>query len=123
MPLKTSGPFHTALLKEASLALEKKFKDVTFHDMQVPVVFNTLGREKNADENIPAILTKQVMSSVYFEDYIRYMLSQGVDTIVEIGPGKVLSGFVKKIDRSIRLYQVQDQESMEATISALKEEL
>ena len=123
LPLKTSGPFHTALLKEASLALEKKFKDVIFHDMQVPVVFNTLGREKNADENIPAILTKQVMSSVYFEDCIRYMLSQGVDTIVEIGPGKVLSGFVKKIDRSIRLYQVQDQESVEATISALKEEL
>lgn len=122
LPLKTSGPFHTSLLKEASVALDQKFKEVTFHDMQIPVVFNTLGREKNDNENIADILTKQVMSSVYFEDCIRYMLANGVDTIVEIGPGKVLSGFVKKIDRSIKLYQVQDQESMEATIKALKEE-
>lgn len=122
LPLKTSGPFHTSLLKAASEALDKKFKEITFHDMQIPVVFNTLGREKNDNENIADILTKQVMSSVYFEDCIRYMLASGVDTIVEIGPGKVLSGFVKKIDRSIKLYQVQDQESMEATIKALKEE-
>ena len=87
IPLNTSGPFHTALLKEASLALEK-----------------------------------QVMSPVYFEDSIRYMISQGVDTIIEVGPGKVLSGFVKKINKDIQLYQIEDNESLEKTIKALKGE-
>ena len=62
------------------------------------------------------------MSPVYFEDSIRYMISQGVDTIIEVGPGKVLSGFVKKINKDIQLYQIEDNESLEKTIKALKGE-
>ena len=68
------------------------------------------------------ILEKQVMSPVYFEKSIRYMIDQGVDTIIEVGPGKVLSGFVRKIDRSIQLYQIEDMESLKKTVKALKGE-
>lgn len=119
--LNTSGPFHTALLKEASLALKERFQQETFHEMKIPVVFNTLGHELK-NQTIPEILEKQVMSPVYFEDSIRYMINQGVDTIIEVGPGKVLSGFVKKIDKNIQLYQIEDDESLEKTIKALKGE-
>lgn len=119
--LNTSGPFHTTLLKEASLALKERFQQETFHEMKIPVVFNTLGRELK-NQTIPEILEKQVMSPVYFEDSIRYMINQGVDTIIEVGPGKVLSGFVKKIDKNIQLYQIEDDESLEKTIKALKGE-
>lgn len=68
------------------------------------------------------MLEKQVMSSVYFEDSIRYMLENGVDTIIEIGPGKVLSGFIRKIDKTIKTYQVEDQASLEKTLAGLKGE-
>lgn len=88
--------------------------------MKIPVIFNTLGHEIE-DQSIPEILEKQVMSPVYFEKSIRYMIDQGVDTIIEVGPGKVLSGFVRKIDRSIQLYQIEDMESLKKTVKALKE--
>ena len=119
--LNTSGPFHTSLLKEASLALKERFKKETFHEMKIPVIFNTLGHEIEY-QSIPEILEKQVMSPVYFEKSIRYMIDQGVDTIIEVGPGKVLSGFVRKIDRSIQLYQIEDMESLKKTVKALKGE-
>ena len=119
--LNTSGPFHTSLLKEASLALKERFKKETFHEMKIPVIFNTLGHEIEC-QSIPEILEKQVMSPVYFEKSIRYMIDQGVDTIIEVGPGKVLSGFVRKIDRSIQLYQIEDMESLKKTVKALKGE-
>lgn len=119
--LNTSGPFHTSLLKEASLALKERFKKEIFHEMKIPVIFNTLGHEIE-DQSIPEILEKQVMSPVYFEKSIRYMIDQGVDTIIEVGPGKVLSGFVRKIDRSIQLYQIEDMESLKKTVKALKGE-
>ena len=119
--LNTSGPFHTSLLKEASLALKERFKKETFHEMKIPVIFNTLGHEIEA-QLIQEILEKQVMSPVYFEKSIRYMIDQGVDTIIEVGPGKVLSGFVRKIDRSIQLYQIEDMESLKKTVKALKGE-
>lgn len=119
--LNTSGPFHTSLLKEASLALKERFKKETFHEMKIPVIFNTLDHEIEC-QSIPEILEKQVMSPVYFEKSIRYMIDQGVDTIIEVGPGKVLSGFVRKIDRSIQLYQIEDMESLKKTVKALKGE-
>ncbi|WP_294578239.1 ACP S-malonyltransferase [uncultured Thomasclavelia sp.] len=122
IPLNTSGPFHTKLLEPASLKLKEKFQEVTFHEMQVPVIFNSTAKELEAGVTVAQMLEKQVKSSVYFEDSIRYMLANGVDTIVEIGPGKVLSGFVRKIDRKIKTYQVEDQASLEKTLAGLKGE-
>ena len=121
VPLKTSGPFHTALLKDASLELHEVFKHETFQAMNIPVIFNATGKELEARVSIPEMLEKQVMSPVYFEDSIRYMIDHGVDTIVEIGPGKVLSGFVRKIDKSIKRYNVEDLKTLEKVKEALHE--
>ena len=122
IPLNTSGPFHTELLAPASKELKEKFTTVTFNEMQIPVVFNSSAKELEPGTSIAKMLEKQVMSSVYFEDSIRYMISKGVDTIIEIGPGKVLSGFIRKIDKSIKTYQVEDQASLEKTLMWLKGE-
>ena len=122
IPLNTSGQFHTELLAPASKELKEKFTTVTFNEMQIPVVFNSSAKELEPGTSIAKMLEKQVMSSVYFEDSIRYMISKGVDTIIEIGPGKVLSGFIRKIDKSIKTYQVEDQASLEKTLMGLKGE-
>lgn len=122
IPLNTSGPFHTELLAPASKELKEKFTTVTFNEMQIPVVFNSSAKELEPGTSIAKMLEKQVISSVYFEDSIRYMISKGVDTIIEIGPGKVLSGFIRKIDKSIKTYQVEDQASLEKTLMGLKGE-
>ena len=122
IPLNTSGPFHTELLAPASKELKEKFTTVTFNEMQIPVVFNSSAKELEPGTSIAKMLEKQVMSSVYFEDSIRYMISKGVDTIIEIGPGKVLSGFIRKIDKSIKTYQFEDQASLEKTLMGLKGE-
>ncbi|MFQ6793535.1 ACP S-malonyltransferase [Thomasclavelia sp.] len=122
IPLNTSGPFHTKLLEPASAKLKEKFTSVAFNEMQIPVIFNSTAKELEADKTVAQMLEKQVMSSVYFEDSIRYMLANGVDTIVEIGPGKVLTGFVRKIDRKIKTYQVEDQATLEKTLAGLKGE-
>ena len=120
MPLKVSGPFHTPLLKPAGDALAEKFKGETFGEMQVPVLFNCLGREKGENDTIPALLERQVQSSVYMEDTIRRLAELGVDTIVEIGPGKVLSGFVRKTTPDIKTYAVETVADVQALVQALK---
>ena len=120
VPLNTSGPFHTLLLKDASTRLHEVFKDVTFHEMNIPVIFNCTGKVLE-DCSVQEMLEKQVMSPVYFEDSIRTMINNGVDTIIEIGPGKVLSGFVRKIDRKIKTYQVEDMASLQKCVEALNE--
>ena len=120
MPRRGSGPFHTPLLKPAGDALAEKFKGETFGEMQVPVLFNCLGREKGPDDTIPALLERQVQSSVYMEDTIRRLAELGVDTIVEIGPGKVLSGFVRKTTPEIKTYAVETVADVQALVQALK---
>jgi malonyl CoA-acyl carrier protein transacylase len=120
LPLNVSGPFHTSLLKDASIKLEEKFKNIEFNEMNIPVVFNTTATYLKNQESIPTLLEKQVMSSVYFEDSIRFMINDGVDTFIEIGPGKILSSFVKKIDRNVTLLQIEDQVSLENVVTKLK---
>ena len=122
IPLNTSGPFHTKLLMPASLELKEKFASIEFKEMKIPVIFNSSAKELESDMSIAEMLEKQVMSSVYFEDSVRYMIEQGVDTVIEIGPGKVLSGFIRKIDKTIKTYQVEDQASLEKTLAGLKGE-
>ena len=122
MPLKVSGPFHTPLLKPAGDALAEKFRGETFGEMRIPVLFNCLGHEMGPEDTIPALLERQVQSSVYMEDTIRRLAALGVDTIVEIGPGKVLSGFVRKTAPEIKTYAVETVADIQALAQALKEE-
>ena len=120
LPLKVSGPFHTSLLAPAGDALREKFKETAFGAMRIPVLFNCLGREMGPEDTIPALLEKQVQTSVYMEDTIRRLAELGVDTIVEIGPGKALSGFVKKTAPAIKTYAVEPCADLDALSAALK---
>ena len=120
VPLKVSGPFHTSLLAPAGDALRARFCTESFGEMKIPVLFNCLGREMGENDTIPALLEKQVQSSVYMEDTIRRLEELGVDTIVEIGPGKALSGFVKKTAPSIKTYAVETCADVVALSAALK---
>lgn len=120
LPLKVSGPFHTSLLAPAGDALREKFREIAFGAMRIPVLFNCLGREMGPEDTIPALLEKQVQTSVYMEDTIRRLAELGVDTIVEIGPGKALSGFVKKTAPAIKTYAVETCADLDALAAALK---
>ena len=120
LPLKVSGPFHTSLLAPAGDALREKFRETAFGAMRIPVLFNCLGREMGPEDTIPALLEKQVQTSVYMEDTIRRLAELGVDTIVEIGPGKALIGFVKKTAPAIKTYAVETCANLDALSAALK---
>ena len=120
MPLKVSGPFHTSLLKPAGDALRERFQAVPFAAPAIPVLFNCLGREMGPGDAIPALLERQVQSPVYMEDTIRRMAALGVDTVLEIGPGKALSGFVRKTCPAIRTYAVETRTDVEAVLTALE---
>ena len=119
LPLNVSGPFHNSLMKPAGDQLKARFAEEAFGDMQFPVVFNTIGRAKTEEETIPALLEKQVQSSIYIEDSIRYMAEQGIDTIVEIGPGSALSKFVKKTCPDITCYSIEKVEDIDALLEKL----
>ena len=120
MPLKVSGPFHTRLMKPAGDALASHFKTIDFQPMALPVYFNCKGGPMDAGDNIPALLERQVQSSVYWEDTIRRMEAEGVDTVVEIGPGKALSGFFKKTAPGIRTCHIDTAADFHSVVSALK---
>lgn len=122
LPLKVSGPFHTSLMAPAGDALREKFQSVDFGAMEIPVLFNCLGDLKGEADTIPNLLEQQVQSSVYLEDTIRRLGELGVDTVVEIGPGRTLSGFVKKTVKGIKCYPVETAQELQAAIAALRGE-
>mgnify|MGYP002266951319 FL=1 len=109
-------------MKPAGDALRQRFTSEAFGEMTFPVVFNCLGRAKTDEETIPALLERQVQSGVYFEDSIRWLEAQGFDTVIEIGPGKALSAFVRKTAKGIRVLPVEDTATLTAAIEALKGE-
>ena len=122
LPLKVSGPFHTSLMHPAGDALAEKFQTIDFQPMELPVLFNCLGHEMNEGDSIPALLEKQVQSSVYLEDTIRRLAELGVDTVVEVGPGKTISGFVKKtVGSAITCLNIETMADFTAAVAALKE--
>ena len=125
LPLKVSGPFHTPLMAPAGDALREYFQGVNFAEPQIPVIFNCLGDVKDDSTAIQDLLVKQVQSSVFMEDSIRKMADMGVDAIVEIGPGKALSGFVKKTVPGMPVCAVEtvaDVEDLPQTLEELMKE-
>ena len=115
IPLNVSGPFHTALLKPASERLAEVLETVEFSDFVRPLVGNTEATVMEK-ERVKELLTRQLMEPVRFYDSIAKMQEAGVTEFVEIGPGKVLSGFIKKIDKSADVRQVEDVESLNALL-------
>ncbi len=100
--LNVSGAFHSSLLNGASIELNKVLNSFNVKKPNIKLVYNTYGTE--SDENVIDILTKQIKSSVMFIQSVEYMIQNGVDTFIEIGPGSALSGFVKKINSDVKVY-------------------
>lgn len=121
MLLSVSAPFHTSMLKPAAEKLEIELEAIGFKDMTVPVMTNVTGDYVKNIDDIKPTLKLQVMSSVLWETVIRNMIRDGVDTFVEIGPGKVLSGFVKKIDRKLTVVNIEDMASLNKAVELLKQ--
>ena len=121
IPLKVSGPFHTSLLKQAGEKLGEVLGNIKFQPLQLPTLTNVTGTylEDNV-EIIRETLAKQVSSSVYFEDQIKQMIADGVDTFIEIGPKNVLSGFIKKIDKTVKVYNTDSLTNIQTVIEDLK---
>ena len=117
IPLQVSGPFHTTLLAPAAEQLAKAIKQVTIKDPLLPIVSNTTAKVFSSKEEIAEVMVKQVMSPVYWEDSIKKMIDMGVDTFIEVGPGKTLSSFIKKIDKSVTIMNVENKKTLEKTLN------
>jgi [acyl-carrier-protein] S-malonyltransferase len=120
IPLVVSGPFHSSLMKPAAEKLRDTLETVEFSDAKVPVIANVTAKPITDSQDIQNKLVEQLYSPVRWEETVETLLTEGVDTFVEIGPGKVLSGLVKKVNRRVAVYAVNDLTSLKSTIEALK---
>lgn len=121
--LNVSGPFHTSLLKPAAEKLNEELNKIEFMDMNIPVITNLTAEVVEDKGQVVDILTKQVMNPVKWEQSVKKMIELGVDTFVEMGPGKTLSSFVKKaakeIGADVAIYNVEDLKTLEKAIGGL----
>lgn len=113
VPLKVSGPFHSKMLVGAGEKLAKELETVTVHEIQVPYIANVTADYVTKTEDVKPLLEKQVSSSVKWQQTIERMLADGVDTFIEIGPGKTLSGFMRKINRDVKVMNVEKVEDLD----------
>ena len=119
IPLDVSGPFHSELMRSASQDLAKELSGAFLLDAKVPVVSNVTAKPETNAAQIQDLLVRQLYSPVLWEQSVREMIELGVTVFIEIGPGKVLSGLVKKIDRSVKTLPVYDLESFEKAVEEL----
>lgn len=118
--LPVSAPFHCGLLRPAGEKLSKELEKIDFHEMQIPVIANVNAKAITDKNEAKELLVKQVSNSVLWEESIRTMVNMGIDTFIEIGPGKVLSGFVKRTVKEARALNVENIASLETTLNELK---
>lgn len=117
--LPVSAPFHCSMLTGAGEKLAKELENVVVKQMNIPVITNVTADCVPSSDDIKPMLIRQVSSPVRWEATIRKMLDDGVDTFVEVGPGKALSGFIKKITKDAAVYNVEDMASLEKTLAGL----
>ncbi len=122
LPLNVSGPFHTSLLAPAGDQLREKLSEMALNPPEIPVLFNCLGGENRENIPIATLLERQVQSSVYLEECIRSMAALGVDAMIEIGPGRVLSGFVRKILPQMPVYPLENCQDLDNLLLKLAQE-
>jgi [acyl-carrier-protein] S-malonyltransferase len=117
--LAVSAPFHCSLLKPAGDRLDIELQKVKFEESKIPLIANATAQVVNSSADTKELLVRQVSSPVLWENSIRFMLEKGTDTFVEIGPGKVLSGFVRKISKEARIFNIEDLDSLEKTLGEI----
>lgn len=116
--LNVSGPFHSALLEGAGEQLAEALKDIELNDVKVPYIANVTAEYVTDKNDIKELLKKQVSSSVKWQQSLELMIKDGVDEFIEIGPGHTLSGFVKKIDRSLKTVNIDTLEDFNKFMEA-----
>ncbi len=114
--LQVSAPFHCSMLESAGKKLALELEKTEVHKMSLPVVANVNAKYIKDESMVKDLLIKQVSSPVLWEDSVRNMIKNGVDTFIEIGPGKVLTGFVKRINRDVKVFNVENIESLNETL-------
>lgn len=119
MPLPVSAPFHTSLMRPAGDKLKEAMASLSFKAPQIPVVHNVSARPETDPEKIKAILFEQIFSPVQWTACVQYMVAQGITATVECGPGKVLSGLNKRIDKSLSCFGVDEIDGLEQALLAL----
>lgn len=113
IPLKVSGPFHCELLKEAGKKLGEELEKIEIQTFAIPYVTNVTAQYVTESDQVKNLLVKQVSSSVRWQQCVEQMINDGVDTFIEIGPGKTLTGFLKKINRNVKALHIEKIEDLE----------
>ena len=116
VPLKVSGPFHSAMLKEAGEKLGEVLSEAKINEFEIPYVTNVTAQYVTEASEVTELLKKQVSSSVRWKQCVEKMIADGVDTFIEIGPGKTLTGFLKKIDRSVKALNIEKVEDLDKVV-------
>lgn len=116
IPLKVSGPFHSPMLAGAGEKLGKALEHVEIHPINIPYIANVTADYVTDAKDVKPLLKKQVSSSVKWQQTIERMIADGVDTFIEIGPGKTLSGFMRKINREVKVYNVEKPADLERVL-------
>jgi len=122
IPLAVSAPFHCALMKPAEDRLAPQLRALASSDPRIPVVANVDAEPKRDAAAAIEALVRQVSSPVRWEDVVKRLIAEGVTTFVELGPGKVLSGLIRQIDRGVAVLNVDDESSLEKALAQLKAE-
>ena len=117
VPLKVSGPFHSAMLKGAGEKLADALESVEIHDIKVPYITNVTADYVKSPADVKDYLTKQVSSSVRWQQTIERFIADGADEFVEIGPGRSLSGFMRKINRDVKVVNIDKLEDFEKYVN------
>ncbi|MEK7698319.1 MAG: ACP S-malonyltransferase, partial [Nitrospirota bacterium] len=119
VPLSVSAPSHCGLMTKASKRLFELLNSIEFHPPKIPVVNNADAAFLNKPEDIKESLVRQLNSPLLWEDSIKIMVENGVDTFIEVGPKRVLSGLIKRIDKNVKVFNVEDTKSLTETIDSL----
>lgn len=123
VPLKVSGPFHSAMLAGAGEKLAEVLQSVTVGEPKIPYATNVTAEYVTQASQVKELLVRQVSSSVKWQQCVEKMIADGVDTFVEIGPGKTLSGFMRKISRDVKMLNIQTVEDFERAVKILKSQI
>jgi len=122
VPLQVSGAFHSPLMASAAEKLDLELQNIHFEPMEIKHVTNVTGETVESHDAIKGLLIDQLSGSVQWEKSVKYMIENGVDTFIEIGPGKTLAGLVKKINRKVKVYNVNTYQSIEEVKAKVKGE-
>ena len=123
IPLNVSGPFHSPFLQGAGEKLKEELDKITIMNPSIPYVTNVTAEYVYDNSSVEDLLSRQVSSSVRWQQSVENMINNGVDTFVEIGPGKTLAGFIKKIDRNVKIYNIGSLEDMDKVLKEMEGEI